>query len=796
MATEAGEVSGPTDIGRCNLVKHHITLDNDRPFKQPYRRIPPGMFEEVRQHVKEMQQCGAIHTFESHLERLTSGFQRLEAHGLKLKGAKCEFFNNSGTFFQNKQQEDSSERVIAYASQGLRRSERNYPANKLEFLALKWAIANKFHDYLYATTFTVTTDNNPLTYVMSTAKLDATGQRWVAALSMYNFDITYKAGKLNSDCDGLSRRPQLFSDAIKAICESVPFQQPAVEFLAGVSASQMVTVDAIPSACTVNQIDWSKEQSCGRDISQVIDMVHSGTKPKAFKDLPVSVEKLIRNFDRLSLFDEVLYRNSILDGEQVRQLVVPYSYRLIACRGVHDDVGHPGRVKSLWLARQRFYWPGMEQCIDSHVSNCRSCICSKTPIVPSANLIPMETSRQMQLVCIDFLKVDQRKCGYEDVLVITDHFTRYAKAIPCRNQKATTTAKVLFEHFIAHYSFPEQLHSDQGRNFESQVFKELCNLANVRKTRTTPFIPWAYNATKSSSTGYSPHFLMFGWHPRLPVDAYLGTTPGNDGEACHSAYILKLQERLKFAYRVAGEYAKKRAAQNKALYDSKVKENQICINDLVLVRQVNLQGRHKLADKWEREPYIVLDISYEGQPVYRVQRENRRGPIRTLHRNMLLPFVSIPEPEQESQTVRKVKTCSKPSQNSGSDSDSSSNSDSSVQLYIIPQRRNPNTCIAVTPGPVTSISNPVNYHSSQSHSPDSISQPSLVRPSNQSVTGSHSTPVEIPVGSPLSHESSSSSSSLTQSIHENFPPSRPERQRSPPDLFGEWKFAQTAEYFV
>jgi len=103
------------------------------------------------------------------------------------------------------QQEDSSERVIAYASRGLRRSERNYPAHKLEFLALKWAITDKFHDYLYATTFTVTTDNNPLTYVMSTAKLDATGQRWVAALSMYNFDITYKAGKLNLDCDGLSR---------------------------------------------------------------------------------------------------------------------------------------------------------------------------------------------------------------------------------------------------------------------------------------------------------------------------------------------------------------------------------------------------------------------------------------------------------------------------------------------------------------------------------------------------------------------------------------------------------------
>ncbi|KAH3771275.1 hypothetical protein DPMN_172588 [Dreissena polymorpha] len=157
----------------------------------------------------------------------------------------------------------------------------------------------------------------------------------------------------------------------------------------------------------------------------------------------------------------------------------------------------------------------------------------------------------------------------------------------------------------------------------------------------------------------------------------------------------------------------------------------------------------------EREPYIVLDIPYEGQPVYIVQTENRKGPIRTLHRNMLLHFVSIPELEQEPPTLRKIRTNSKPSQNYGSDSDSSSNSGSFVQLYRIPQGRNPNTRTAVTPGPVTSISTPSTSHSSPSHSTDSISQPSPVRPNTQSVTGSHSNHVDSPVGSPLSHESSS-----------------------------------------
>ena len=79
--------------------------------------------------------------------------------------------------------QNGHERVIAYASRGLNPAETRYPAHKLEFLALKWAVTDKLRDYLLGKQFTVWTDNNPLLYVMTSAKLDATGQRWVAALS-------------------------------------------------------------------------------------------------------------------------------------------------------------------------------------------------------------------------------------------------------------------------------------------------------------------------------------------------------------------------------------------------------------------------------------------------------------------------------------------------------------------------------------------------------------------------------------------------------------------------------------
>ena len=102
------------------------------------------------------------------------------------------------------QVQEGHRRVIAYASQSLSRSERKYPVHKLEFLALKWAIRDKFHEYLYGLEFQVYTDNNPLTYVLTMAELHATGHRLVAALSNYTFSIIYKSGKGCHDADALS----------------------------------------------------------------------------------------------------------------------------------------------------------------------------------------------------------------------------------------------------------------------------------------------------------------------------------------------------------------------------------------------------------------------------------------------------------------------------------------------------------------------------------------------------------------------------------------------------------------
>lgn len=108
------------------------------------------------------------------------------------------------------QRQDGKLRVIAYGSRTLTAAERNYHlhSSKLEFLALKWSITEQFRDYLYcAPHFTVYTDNNPLTYVLTSARLNATGHCWVAELSDFSFTVKYRSGTANRDADALSRIP-------------------------------------------------------------------------------------------------------------------------------------------------------------------------------------------------------------------------------------------------------------------------------------------------------------------------------------------------------------------------------------------------------------------------------------------------------------------------------------------------------------------------------------------------------------------------------------------------------------
>ena len=172
----------------------------------------------------------------------------------------------------------------------------------------------------------------------------------------------------------------------------------------------------------------------------------------------------------------------------------------------------------------------------------------------------------------------------KNVLVMTNHFTRYALAVVTKDQMAKTVAKVFYERFIVIFGVPTKLLSDMGANFMSALVEELCFAFSIQKCRTTAYhiqcngqvecfhqtlfhmigklsrdkkAQWeqhllellqAYNSTRSMVTGYSPHYLMFQRCPRLPVDYYFPMVSSYEHSRCMPAYVMEVQRCFKEAY--------------------------------------------------------------------------------------------------------------------------------------------------------------------------------------------------------------------------------------------------------
>ena len=405
------------------------------------------------------------------------------------------------------QKQDGKMRVIAYASRSVSKAEANYPAHKLEFLALKWAVCEKFHEYLYGSKpFEVFTDNNPLTYVLTSAKLDACGQRWVAKLANYNFSIKYKCGVSNAEADALSRIkwPEALSEnvdidngcmdthIINAILSGAVTKSSLIESVS--CSAEIIPTELDKNTDNLSGINWSKEQRLDPNLGVIIRLIESKqlAKRKLQGKDSSEVKSFLRNRKNLKLFKDVLYRKSYSDNSTSKktlwQLIVPKLFRERALLGCHDDVGHQGMLRTLSLLRERFYWPGMQEEATQHILKCSRCLRRKTP-PQVAPLQPILVTQPLELVHMDYLSLEPSKGNIENVLVITDHFTRYALAYPSKTQTAQATARILWDNFICHYGFPEKFISDQGRNFESDLIKELCKIAGVKKVHTTPYHP-------------------------------------------------------------------------------------------------------------------------------------------------------------------------------------------------------------------------------------------------------------------------------------------------------------------
>ncbi len=340
------------------------------------------------------------------------------------------------------QRQEGQMRVIAFASRGLTRSETRYPAHKLEFLALKWAVTSKFSDYLYGAEFVVVTDSNPLTYILTSAKLDATSYRWLSSLSTYNFKLQYRAGSQNCDADGLSRRPhgELLDDpasqkererikqftlhhlnefgaedsvippeAIKAICDRHQIGEfpdehklynPSIALVESLALHADVLPEefeqenehGLPVIPYLSNGELKKQQRMDPDLKVIIDCLELNEKPSTPKDQSLATTLWIRQWNRLELRDGLLYRKRLDQGSPLYQLALPVALRETVLRSLHDDMGHMGMERTLDLVRTRFFWPKMSSSVEEKIKTCERCVRRKAFPEKAAEMVNIKTT--------------------------------------------------------------------------------------------------------------------------------------------------------------------------------------------------------------------------------------------------------------------------------------------------------------------------------------------------------------------------------------------------------------------
>ena len=507
-----------------------------------------------------------------------------------------------------------------------------------------------------------------------------------------HFTVEHRPGSRHQNADSLSRFPHSEENSevvLPVMALNTPGQNAdtsttAVSYgTSGEDAGNLQTTNTRGewlSGWSINQL--KEAQVADTSINTVIHWIEMGQRPtqNGIVDRNPTVLSLWAQWNRLILEEGLLHRNwESQDGKRsTLQLVIPQTLTHDVLRALHNapSAGHFGYRKTLLRVRQRFYWPGMNREIEEWCRRCERCASRKTNgQKPLAPLQVSQPSYPMERIALDILgplPMTARSNRY--VLLIGDYYTKWVEAVAIPNQEAKTVALVLLDEFICRFGAPAFIHTDQGRNFESSLFRELCSLLNIQKTRTTAYHPesdgfverfsrtlenmlsmyvednqtdWdlhlqsvmlAYRSTVQDTTGYTAHFLMTGREINLPIDVMFRGTQQPSTPCAPPEYIAQVRQALQSAYERVRNNTQSCQRRQKDYYDRRVHGSQYSVGDRVWlhVPYVKRGRTPKLCRPWQG-PYTV--IKKLSDVTYRIQQSgNGRRRRQVVHFNRIKPY--------------------------------------------------------------------------------------------------------------------------------------------------------------
>ena len=385
-------------------------------------------------------------------------------------------------------------------------------------------------------------------------------------------------------------------------------------------------------------------------------------------------------WESTELENGVLYKRHVKqDGTaEYMQLIVPLSLRREVYYQMHDSSiggGHMGGKKTREKTQQNFYWYKMKEDINSYVSSCDTCAQSKKPNkMPRAHLGSLEVGAPMDRLNTDFVgPLPKTPRGNRYILVVSDQFSKWAEFLPVPDQTARVCAKSIFDEVICKWGCPLSIHSDQGGAYESDLFKELCQLLEVRKTRSSvrrpqgngqverlnrsllgmiraylcgeqtdwdihlPCLAFAYRSSPHEASGMTANLLMTGREARLPAElAFHSQTRQGESVTSYGEYVEKLKDKIQHAHEIARKHLQVASRRNKGLYDVKVAVNKYDKGDIVwMLNEARHLGTCPKLEMVYEGPYLIKQKVSEMNYVIQLDEGGKQ---KLVHHNKLKPY--------------------------------------------------------------------------------------------------------------------------------------------------------------
>ena len=624
---------------------------------------------------------------------------------------------------------DGQERVVAYASFGLRPTQRNYCTTKRELLAVV-SMIHHFRHYLWGRKFKLRTDHASLRWLINFRDAEGMVARWMARIASYNYELEVREGKKHANADGMSRCRQCKRDGCPADGKSkreINYESDE-DLLPEISGENWREEIALTSELPL-LYDWTEDLFCGDDLDMICNIyeeevsypeslrygdketrdskkevvaygLRKKQEPSQEKDptpkeggdnwlTRVSLEDLrksqvedpdLRNiiewkkslqkrpqwkeireksqavkslwqiWDQLFVTDGILKREKILNGkkEPVLQVVVPLKMRNEIFQELHAGrmSGHLGINRTIERIRNKLYWPGIKADVKRWSVKCLRCEARKPKSGPKR--YPMgqiAAGAPFERVAMDILEPGEiSQNGNRYIIVISDYFTKWTEAYAVKDHTAFTVAETLVTEFICRFGVPKVIHTDQGTEFQSALFQQLCELLQCKKTRTTPYHPqsdglverqnrtilamlsavvnenlddWddhlpyvmsAYRSSVQESTGCTPNLMLFGRENTMPLDLIFPLTEDEYPECSHE-YVQWVRQAQNIAHEYAREKLKTSALRQRRNYDLRSMKREYKKGTWVWYFYPPA-GRKKLGLGW-KGPFLVIDDRLE-----------------------------------------------------------------------------------------------------------------------------------------------------------------------------------------